>query len=165
MNNNEILKKPDRALFVVDMIKAHIGDNHANAHIESLIGMIAGEIEYFRKKNRPVFYFISEYFKKALNNEYSSLISSLALRPTDIVLMKPNLSCFSNIELEDIMKKLKISRITLSGMQTHTSILATAIDAMARGFTVATPQTCVYSFDQDKHEMALKLIREDYSIS
>lgn len=163
MTNKSILTGcPDRALFVMDMTHEHCALAQQSSDLAMLIRMISGEIDYFRRKGRPILFFISKFLERSALELEKSIIASLAPRASDKVICKPSFSCFYNTELDVTLALLKVNKITLTGMQTHTSVLCTAIDAFSRGLEVATPQTCVYSRDHRKHELALKLIREDF---
>ena len=52
-----------------------------------------------------------------------------------------------------------IHRVTLVGVETHTAVLLTAGDAIARGYEVVVPDPCVIAGDVDAHEVALRLLR------
>lgn len=163
IQKSKIVPGADRALLIVDMIAGRPLNGLVDLEIAKVAEMIRGEAEYFRKKGRPILILQSNKNRDNYSDYCDNFNTLIPVKAGDIFMRKSGFSCFFETDLLSRLKALGVRQLTLAGMQTHTSILSTAIDASAHGFQVAAPQTCVYSSDPNKHEMALKLIREDFS--
>jgi nicotinamidase-related amidase len=92
------------------------------------------------------------------------MMSSVMPRSTEHVFAAPaNGSAFAAPGLGELLTREGIRRITLVGVETHTAVLLTAADAVARGYAVVVPETCVCAGDRRSHEAALHLIRTSWS--
>jgi nicotinamidase-related amidase len=52
--------------------------------------------------------------------------------------------------------------VTIVGLETHTGVLLTAADALARGLAVVVPEPCVAAASSESHAAALRLLREEW---
>jgi len=138
----------DRALLVIDMVDS-IEEN-----AKKLIPLIQGEMQYFRERHRPVLY---------TSIGQSKILQELSPRPSEAVFNRPSHSAFFQTPLESILRELHVRKITLVGLYTHTSILLTVADALARNYEVIVPETCVYAPYQHDHQYALHLIKNHWA--
>jgi len=76
------------------------------------------------------------------------------------VLRKPSPSAFFRTEFEAQLARRSVRRLTVVGLETHTSVLLTAADALSRGVEVVVPEPCVAAADPVGHAAALRLLRE-----
>lgn len=119
-----------------------------------LIRYIRGELRYFRERGRPVIFACSE-----LEGGKPGVIPELTPRTGETVLFRHTPSAFYDTKLDDVLPD-EVRRLTLVGVETHTSILLTAGDAYARGFQVVVPEPCACAADPGDHELAMRLIRD-----
>jgi nicotinamidase-related amidase len=146
-------KPSDRALLVLDMHDAWVQGPSAIPGADELLPYIKGELTYFRERSRPVFFAVQ-------TSEESPLVRELTPRPREVVLERDAPSAFYGTDLEAQLKEANVARLTLVGLETCTSVLLTAADALARGFRVTVPDPCVAARNPDDHRAALRLIRE-----
>lgn len=140
----------DRALLVLGMDAAH---GAAVAGVDEIVRFIAGELRYFRERGRLVV-FVAE----------GPMLAGLVPRSGEqVVHAPPHGSAFMAPVLSELLARERIRRITLVGVETHTAVLLTAADAVARGFAVVVPETCVCAADRRSHDAALHLIRTSWS--
>lgn len=159
----------NKAIIVVDMIGDFV-DKEGRAYVscaKPLVPFIQGEIQYFRERNRHVIFALTALEEKApfarKDSQGARITCSLQPRPGEKVVEKSGPSAFMGTELYSILQEKGISRLTLVGVETHTSILLTAADALFRGYEVAVPETCVCSRKQTDHQMGLHLIHEGWA--
>ncbi len=92
-----------------------------------------------------------------------AITEMLAPGPDDHYILKPHQSGFYQTALEALLRDLKINELIVTGVTTDMCILATAIDAHMRGFTVRVPNDCCNSFQLKRHKQALDLIERNYA--
>lgn len=119
-----------------------------------LIRYIRGELRYFRERGRPVIFACGER-----PDGKAAVIPELTPRTGETVLIRHTPSAFYGTGLDASLPE-GVHRLTLAGVETHTSILLTAGDAYARGFHVVVPEPCACAADPADHEYAMRLIRD-----
>lgn len=119
-----------------------------------LIRYIRGELRYFRERGRPVIFACSER-----GDGKPGVIAELTPRTGETVLFRHTPSAFHDTGLDETLPT-EVRRLTLVGVETHTSILLTAGDAYARGFQVVVPEPCACAKDPADHAYAMRLIRD-----
>jgi hypothetical protein len=144
----------DRALILLDTTLDRFRGHRAVPGAASILRYVQGELRYFRERGRPIVF---------AHDELASLvIQELTPRSDEFVLRKPAPSAFFRTELDTLLARLRVRRLTLVGLETHTSVLLTAADALSRGFEVVVPDPCVVARDVASHEAALRLLREHW---
>ncbi len=155
--NRERVPSPsesDRGLVVLDMTLDRFRGPSALHGADVVIRFVAGELRYFRERGRPVFF--------ALTSASGPVIQELTPRSDEVQLRRPAPSAFFRTELETHLARHRVRRLTLVGLETHTSVLLTAADAMSRGIEVVVPEPCVMAADLASHQTALRLLREEW---
>jgi nicotinamidase-related amidase len=72
---------------------------------------------------------------------------------------KKRLNCFTNTDLEHLLRILGVKTIVLTGINTNTCVLNTAFSALDRDFAVVVISDCVASmYGEDLHVFALQNI-------
>jgi nicotinamidase-related amidase len=141
----------DRALIVLDMtLDRFVGDS-AIPGAAGVVRFIQGELRYFRERGRLVVFATGEHDHV--------VIQELTPRSDEITLKKPAPSAFFGTSLDTTLRAHRVRRVTLVGLETHTSVLLTAADALSRGYEVVVPDPCVCSADPEAHAAALSLLR------
>lgn len=140
----------DRALLVLDMTVEQVG---AVPGAGELLRFIRGELRYFRERGRPV------YFASTVRGDRPAPIPELLPRAGEKMLWKSAPSAFFRTNLDELLPG-DVRRLTLVGLETHTSVLLTAADAYARGYEVVAPEPCVAARDPADHAFAMRLIRD-----
>lgn len=144
----------DRALLVLDMTLDRFRGERSIDGAGGIVRFVQGELRYFRERGRVVVF--------ANDDAAGAVIQELTPRSDERVLKKPAPSAFFGTDLDVQLQKQRIRRLTLVGLETHTTILLTAADALARGYEVVVPDPCVAARDVAAHEAALRLLREQW---
>lgn len=139
------------ALLIIDMITLR---NFKNADQERISAARASKhIQVLRKefhdRSWPVIFVnddlgeryadLRELVKMAMTAGYAAARIAMRLDPSDqdYFVRKTEHSAFLATPLSDLLEKLRVRRLLLTGMALEDSVLATAIDAKARHFTTA----------------------------
>jgi nicotinamidase-related amidase len=90
----------------------------------------------------------------------TEIIPSLYEKDGDYVVdNKKRLNCFTNTDLEHLLRILGVKTVVLTGINTNTCVLNTAFSALDRDFAVIVISDCVASmYGQDLHVFALQNI-------
>jgi len=87
-----------------------------------------------------------------------SIVSEVEPRSGEAVIDKVRASGFFNTRLDTILRCGGTTTLVLTGMATESCVLATAIDATARDYYVILATDCLASFDEERHEAALRIL-------
>lgn len=132
---------------------------------------VEGEINYFRERGRPVVHCVTLFAPdcdpavtgvprhNVRGTPGAAFAEPCAPRPGEIVVEKRANSAFFGTTLWEQLIDFGVDQITIAGVETHTSVLASALDATARGLRVSVPDTCVAAGDPVLHDAALRLIQ------
>jgi nicotinamidase-related amidase len=146
----------DRALLILDMVVDRVTGPQAVPGAAQIVRYVQGELRYFRERGRAVIFACTAPDLA----DPPQIIQELTPRADERVMWKSAPSAFFDTDLGETLKDLKIRRVTLVGLETHTSVLLTAADAVARGFQVVVPDPCVCATSLEDHNFALRQIRE-----
>ena len=145
----------DRALVVLDMTLDRFRGPAAVVGAPSIVRFVAGELRYFRERGRMVIF--------AGTERGGVFIQELTPRSDDLCLTKPAPSAFFRTTLDAGLRRRGVRRVTLVGLETHTSVLLTAADAYSLGYEVVVPDPCVCAGNADAHAHALALLRTHWT--
>ncbi|MBN2362207.1 MAG: cysteine hydrolase [Deltaproteobacteria bacterium] len=162
-----------RALIVLDLTRDRLADDGAwpVTGVAAVSRYIEGEIGYFRDRGRPVVHCVTLFDPTSdpaltgvprhnlRGTAGAAFADAFAPRPGEIVLEKRADSAFFGTTLWEQLIDFGVDQITIVGLETHTSVLASALDATARGLRVSVPDTCVMAGDPLLHESALRLLQ------
>lgn len=145
----------DRALLILDMGLSRVRGSDAVVGAEHLVRFIQGELRYFRERGRFVV-----FANGSVDNLGADVvIPELTPRSDEIRLSLSAPSAFFGTDLDRLLQKHGVRRLTLVGVETHTAVLLTGGDALARGYEVVVPEPCVCANDVVAHDTALRLLR------
>ena len=85
----------------------------------------------------------------------SELVTELAPRPNEVVLVKQYASAFFGTSLASMLTAQGVDTIVLTGCSTSGCVRATAVDGMQHGFRVIVPRECVADRAPEPHEANL----------
>lgn len=77
----------------------------------------------------------------------------------ECILYKHGMSAFAGSELAFWLNRCGVNTLILTGMVTQYSVLATALDAVDRGYRVLILEDCCTSRDVRRHEAALEILQ------
>ncbi|MBN2072841.1 MAG: cysteine hydrolase [Actinobacteria bacterium] len=157
-----------KALLIIDMLNDFVGKG-APIEVpgaESIIGPIKQEIEKARVSGYPIIYLCDCHQENdpefdlfpphaIRGTEGSMIISELKPQGTDILVRKNTFSGFYNTGLEQMMTKLGVGEVIITGLVTNICVFFTAVDAVIRGFKVGVIKNAVIALDQNDHLYAL----------
>jgi nicotinamidase-related amidase len=149
------MAESDRALLVLDMTVDRVTGPQAIPGASQIVRFIQGELRYFRERGRPVVFCCTARDLE----QPPEVVPELWPRGDEQVMYKTVPSAFFDTSLGDMLRIQRVRRVTLVGTETHTSVLLTAADAVARGFEVVVPDPCVCARDLHDHQWALRQIR------
>ncbi len=161
-----------KALIIIDMLNDFCDKESALFVPDNLkiIPLIKKEIENARALGIPIIYVCDshdeddEEFKlwprHCVKGEHGAMIvDELKPEKNDIIIEKKTYSGFYKTKLENVLKKLNVDTLILTGCVTNICILFTAFDAFIRGYKVIVKKDCVAGLDKKESEFALKLMK------
>jgi nicotinamidase-related amidase len=164
-----------KALLVTDMIKEYIyGEKPLipTEDREKLISNIRKVIDLAHEKNIPVIYINSAFTKddqilKVIGHrpqamkgtKGAQIIPELKPVKKDYIIEKRGFDGFWKSDLEDLLKKLKITDIYLTGEQTDCCIRETGVTAAHLGFNVFIIEDCCSTNRELGQEAAIRFMR------
>jgi nicotinamidase-related amidase len=86
------------------------------------------------------------------------LLSDLERAADDRVIVKKRYSAFFRTSLDEILADLKPGALALAGINTHTCVRTTAIDAYQRDYDVVLAVDCIASYDPSFHREMLRYL-------
>ena len=92
----------------------------------------------------------------------AEVINELKPEKSDIIVEKRTYSGFYKTTLEDILKKLNVDTLILTGVHTHICVQHTAADAFFRGYRLIIPVDCVAAISEDAHKSSLEYMKQMY---
>ncbi len=141
-----------RALIVVDMIHDHLapGASHEVPRARAIVPALARRIGGARLRGEPVVYVVDSHdpddedldawgTHALRGTEGASVWTPLAPVEGDVVVEKPSYSAFHGTALDGALAALGVHTLVLTGCLTEIGLMATATDAMQRGYAVEVP--------------------------
>jgi nicotinamidase-related amidase len=145
-------RRPRRAVVVCDMIRDHLtpGRPLEVPRARDIVPALAARLQRARAAGEPVVYVLDrhepgdpeldEWSTHAVEGtEGAEVWPELAPAPSDRVVTKPSYSAFFQTNLERVLDDLAIDTIVLTGCATEVQLMATATDALHRGFALEIP--------------------------
>jgi nicotinamidase-related amidase len=171
--------KQEKALLIIDMLNDFVREG-APLEVPStrlIIPNLKKEIEKAKDEQTPIIYICDthqeqdrEFLKmgwpvhavKGTNG--SRVINDLKPDNDDIFIEKPTFSAFYKTNLNEMLKKMKINTLRITGTVTHICILFTAAEGGIRGYDVEVPEDCVAGLDDEDSKFAFKLMRDVFGV-
>jgi nicotinamidase-related amidase len=171
--------KQKKALLIIDMLNDFVREG-VSLEVPStrlIIPNLKKEIKDAKKEGRPVIYVCDTHQEQ--DREFlkmgwpvhavkgtvgSEVISDLKPDNKDIFIEKPTFSAFYKTNLDEILKKLDITTLRITGTVTHICILFTAAEGGIRGYEVEVPTDCVAGLDDEDSKFAFKLMRDVFGV-
>ena len=152
-------------LIVIDMLHDFL-DPWETDRRDTLVSHTNSLITTFRQSRRPIIW-IGQAFRADLGDAFlemrdkriaktiegtrgAQIHGALDRRPGDKTLIKKRYSAFFGTELDDELQAIGAEWLVLAGVNTHSCIRMTAIDAYQRDLRVVLAAQCIGSYD-DRH--------------
>jgi nicotinamidase/pyrazinamidase len=161
-----------KALLIIDMLNDFILEDAPLRvpKIERIIEPIKREIEKARSEGYHVIYLCDsheendrefEIFPRhaVKGTEGAKILEELKPEGTDIIVRKKTFSGFYNTNLDEILKKLEVEKIIVTGDVTNICILYTVADAVMRGYKVDVVKDAVAGINARDHKFALEQMK------
>jgi nicotinamidase-related amidase len=145
-------RTPRRALVVIDMIRDHLepGCLLEVPRARAIVPALQARLDDARKRGVPVIYVVDEHdaddpdldawgTHAVKGSGGTDVWPEIATQPGDRVVKKASYSSFFETELDAVLEDLGVDTLTLTGCLTEIGIMATATDALQRGFVVEVP--------------------------
>ncbi len=165
------------SLLVIDMLNDYRGKDapFEIPGFTNIIEPIKREIEEARKNNNPIIYLCDCHDRDdrefrlfpphALRGSRgASIVDELKPEGTDILVRKNTFSGFYNTELDEMLKKLTIHKIVITGVITNISVICTATDALMRNYEVDVVKDAVRGLDGKSHDYAIDQMENVFKI-
>lgn len=162
------------ALIIIDMLNDFVleGAPLEVPNTRKVIPVIKKEIEKARIEKNPVIYVCDSHepddkeFSRfgwpphaVKGTEGAKVIKELEPQKDDIIIEKTTYSGFYNTALDEILKRLGIDSLRLTGCVTHICVMFTASDATLRGYNVAVVKDGVAGLSHEDHEAGLRIMK------
>ena len=143
---------PRRALLVLDMIHDHLapGALLEVPRARDVVPALQSRIEAARARGVPIVYVVDEHAPDdpdldawgthaVKGTKGAEVWGEIAPVAGDRIVKKPSYSAFFESELEVVLDELEVDTLVLTGCLTEIGIMATATDAMQRGYAIEVP--------------------------
>jgi nicotinamidase/pyrazinamidase len=163
---------PRRALLVIDMQNDHLtpGRPLEVPRARAIVPAMTARLEAARRDRVPVVYVVDQHDPSDADLDAwgthnvkgtagAEIWPPLAPQPGDRIVGKPTYSAFSRSNLADVLSELRVDTLVLAGCLTEIGLLATATDALQRGFAVEVPPETQAGATEITEQMALNILR------
>ena len=167
-----------KALLVIDMLNDFVMDGAPLKvpNIEKIIEPIKREIEKARSSGYSVIYLCDSHDKDdkefrmfpphaVKNTEGSRIIDELKPQGTDIIIRKGSFSGFFNTDLDEVLKRLEVKKLIVTGDVTNICVLYTVADAVMRDYEVDVVKDAVIGLDAEGHRFALNQMEKVLNVN
>jgi len=165
--------KDNKALLIIDMLNDFVLDGAPLKvpGIERIIKPIKREIEKARNGGYHVIYICDSHEENdkefelfpphaIKGTEGAKIIEDLKPEGTDLIVRKSAFSGFFNTDLDEILKKLDVQKLIVTGDVTNICILYTVADAVMRGYRVDVVKDAVAGLNRRDHKFALRQMKD-----
>ncbi len=160
------------ALIIIDMLNDFVRKDAPLyvPNIETIIVPIKREIEKAKTNNNPVIYLCDSHepndkeFDKfpphaIRNTEGAKVIDELRPKGSDIIIKKETFLGFYNTKMGDILNKMSIGKLTITGCVTNICVFYLAVEAVSRGYAVDVVKDAVIGLNKKDHNWALSQMK------
>jgi nicotinamidase/pyrazinamidase len=140
------------AVLVIDMLNDHLtpGSSVEVPRARDIVPAVANRLEAARASGLPVVYVVDQHdpddpdldlwtTHNVAGSKGGEVWPALAPKTGDTVVTKPTYSAFAASELDAVLDRLAVDTLVLTGCLTEVGLLATAMDALQRGYAVEIP--------------------------
>ena len=178
-NRKTVFKPKTSALFIIDMQQFFCNPS-SHAYFKDstkIIPNIQNLITVYRQQSLPIIFTryallrtespgsMGRWWNDVLydDDEFSNVIAPLQSLPNELVIRKTQYSAFFETDLDQILKKLKVSNILITGVLTHLCCETTTRDAFMRNYDVFFVTDATASDKQDLHDASLRTLSDGFA--
>lgn len=164
-------KKNKKALLIIDMLNDFV---LVGAPLEcpgagKIVPNIKKQIKKAREEDIPVIYICDSHRKNdpefkvwpphcVKGTKGAEVVDDLKPEKGDIVIKKVTYSGFFGTDLDEVLKKLKVKELIVTGVCSEICVLFTSADALMRGYKVRIPKGCTAGLTKAGHRFAVNHI-------
>jgi nicotinamidase-related amidase len=161
-----------RAMLVVDMQNDHLtpGKPLEVPRARNIVPALAARLESARRERVPIVYVLDEHepddsdldnwgTHNVKGTPGAEVWAPLTPKPGDRIVRKPTYSAFVRSDLAEVLAELSVDTLVLTGCATEVGLLATATDALQRGYAVEIPPDAQAGGTAANEQVALGLVR------
>lgn len=172
MNSTDHKHSYLHALLIVDLINT-FSFRHGHilaSKVESMLPNILYVRNLFSKNKLPIIY-VNDHYK--IENPTPSKVMDFCLNPLSFNIIneikpsdnhffvfKNNYSGFYQTNLDDLLKKLKVTHLIILGVAGNRCVLFTANDAFMRDYNVIIPIDAISSVTDYDHEISIYMMKD-----
>jgi isochorismate hydrolase len=178
-NRKTVFRPQTSALFVIDM-QQFFCTPASHAYFKDstkIIPNIHQLITVYRQQSLPVIFTryallrtespgaMGRWWNDVLydDNDFSNVIAQLQPLPDELVIRKTQYSAFFKTDLDQTLKKLKVTNILITGVLTHLCCETTARDAFMRNYDVFFATDATASDKQVLHDASLRTLSDGFA--
>jgi isochorismate hydrolase len=178
-NRKIVFKSQTSALLVIDM-QQYFCNPSSHAYFKdstTIIPNIHQLITTYRQQSLPVIFTRYALLRTELpgamgrwwndvlydDNDMSNIIDALHPLPHERVIRKTQYSAFFETDLDQMLKKLQVTNILITGVLTHLCCETTARDAFMRNYDVFFAIDATASDKQDLHNASLRTLSDGFT--
>ena len=178
-NRKTVFRPQTSALFVIDMQQFFCNPS-SHAYVKDskkIIPNIHKLITVYRQQSLPIIFTryallrtespgsMGRWWNDVLydDDDFSNVIAPLQPLPNEFVIRKTQYSAFFKTDLDQILKKLKVSNILITGVLAHLCCETTARDAFMRNYDVFFVTDATASDKQELHAASLRTLSDGFA--
>jgi nicotinamidase/pyrazinamidase len=145
-------RKPRTAILVIDMLNDHLtpGSSVEVPRARDIVPAVAARLDAARAAGLPVVYIVDQHdpddadldlwtTHNVAGTKGGEVWPALGPKDGDTIVTKPTYSAFAASDLDKVLDRLAVDTLVLTGCLTEVGIMATAMDALQRGYAVEIP--------------------------
>jgi len=161
-----------KALLIIDMLNDFVMDGASLKvpGIEKIIGPIKREIKKAKSEGYQVIYLCDSHDKNdrefelfpphaIKGTEGAKVINDLKPDGNDIIVRKTTFSGFYGTNLDEILQKLSVEKLVVTGDVVNICILYTVADAVMRGYKVDLVKDAIIALNKNDYKFAMEQMK------
>jgi nicotinamidase/pyrazinamidase len=164
-------RRPNAAVLVIDMLNDHLSPGRPLEvpRARDIVPALNARLDAARKQGIPVVYVVDRHepddpdldewtTHNVKGTQGDEVWPDVAPKPSDRVVHKPTYSAFTQSTLEKVLDELQVDTLVLTGCLTEIGLLATATDALQRGYAVEIPRDSQAGSSEQAEEVAMSML-------
>ena len=164
-----------KALLIIDLLNDFFKEGLLAEHRQKLATSVNELVDAAHKEDVPVIWIRQEYkadlsdaplynrkHSKSTtieNTEGCQLLPELHREESDHEIVKKRYSAFFNTDLDNLLGRLNVDTLIVTGINTMTCVRTTSIDAYQRDYEVILALDGVDAYDVEQHENSIKYLQ------